>query len=427
MRTHPRGGRDERRHGALGRVHRCGGRFLRPGTLMRVLHLLDAAVARPTDYGRRAQALLAALRAQGVQTVHVATQAEGARPASVDAACWPPDWHLYQTGQAHPPRWLPSRHAAGYTLAVDMAALAARLRHVARLTRPDLIHVHGADARAAAAWPVARLARLPLVVDAERRGARPRGAPVPMLERFLCARADAIAAPSIEMRAVLRADGMRGRRIAILPPAADVAAAPRSHAGPPGLEGAPLLAYAGPLERAGGIDLLLAVVRVLRREYPALRLLVAGAGTAALDERVDRLGLRGFVVCTGRLSGRRAADALARADIAVFPALAGSAAALAPSRHLLNAMAQGCTIVASDLACHRDLLVHGHSGMLFPAGCGVALIKILKELLGARRGSGVLGEAASAVIAARHSWTAAAAGYRRLYEAVLTDAPSGRR
>lgn len=394
---------------------------------MRVLHLLDAAVARPTDYGRRAQALLAALRAQGVQTVHVATQAEAALPAPIDFTCWPPDWHLYETVKTSPPRWLPPGYVHRCTLAFDMAALAARLRHVTRLTRPDLIHVHGAGARAAAAWPVARLARLPIVVDAERRSNRARHAPVPKLEHFLCRRADAIAAPSIEMRAALRADGMRGRRIAILPPAADVPAAPCVDRGPPGLDDAPLLAYAGPLERAGGLEMLLAVTRVLRRAHPALRLLVAGPGNAALDERIARLGLRGYVVCAGPMSGRRAADALARADIAVFPALAGSVAALAPSRHLLNAMAQGCTVVASDLACHRELLVHGHSGMLFPAGCGVALIKVLRELLAERGRLRLMGQAASAVIAARHSWTAAASGYRRLYEAVLTDAARGRR
>lgn len=391
---------------------------------MRVLHLLDAAVARPTDYGRRAQALLAALRAQGVQTVHVAAQADaGAGANGAASAGWPSDWHLYHAVRARPPSWSPPR----CTLALDMVTLAARLHQVTRLTRPDLIHVHGAGARAAAAWPVARWTRLPLVVDAERRGLRPRHAPVPKLERFLCARADAIAAPSIEMRALLRADGLRGGRIAVLPPAADVPATACADPGPADLEGAPLLAYAGPLDRVDGLDLLLVALRTLRRRHPALRLLIAGPGNAALDERIARLGLRGFVVCAGRVSGRRAADALLRADIAVFPALSGSAAALTPSRHLLNAMAQGCTIVASDLACHRELLVHGHSGMLFPAGSGVALMKVLEQLLDERRRLRLLGQAASAVIAARHSWTAAATGYRRLYEAVLTDAGRGRR
>ena len=52
---------------------------------MRVLHVLDAAAARPTDYGRRTRALLAALRTQGVQTVHLAGPERAGVAAAVPA------------------------------------------------------------------------------------------------------------------------------------------------------------------------------------------------------------------------------------------------------------------------------------------------------------------------------------------------------
>jgi hypothetical protein len=173
---------------------------------MRVLHVLDAACARPTDYGRRTHALLSALRSQGVQTVHLSAP-DPSRSDSRDA--WPYHaWHLYRSPAPRTPRWLPQGVA-------EMAALALRLRQIARLTRPDLIHVHAPSAHASAAWPVASLARLPLVVDADRRAADP--ATRRPIDRFACARADAVAAPSIDMRAALRAAGIRPRRIAIPP------------------------------------------------------------------------------------------------------------------------------------------------------------------------------------------------------------------
>jgi hypothetical protein len=380
---------------------------------MRVLHVLDAACARPTDYGRRTHALLTALRSQGVQTVHLSA------PASCNAdgsETWPHHtWHLYRTPLPRTPRWLPQ--SAAHT-----AALALRLRRIARLTRPDLIHVHAPSAHASAAWPVARLDRLPFVVDADRRAAEPGASWT--FDRFACTRADAVAAPSIEMRAALRAGGIRPRRIAVLPAAADVPAAPCAR--PLDTLDAPLIAYAGELDAATGLDLLLAALRDLRRTRRTLRLLIAGGGPRmdVLEERIAAAGLNGFVRLTGRLTGRRAADVLARADVAVFPALADGGT-LAPSRHLLNAMAQGCAVVASDIACHRELLVHGHSGMLFAAGSRMALGDILAQLLDQTWRLRSLGQAAMQCIASTHSWTAAAAGYRRLYESVLADARGG--
>jgi hypothetical protein len=161
----------------------------------------------------------------------------------------------------------------------------------------------------------------------------------------------------------------------------------------------------------------------LRRSRRALRLLIAGGGphTEALEERIAMAGLNGHVRVTGRLTGRRAADLLARADVAVFPALADGGT-LAPSHHLLNAMAQGCAVVASDIACHRELLVHGLTGMLFAAGSRKSLVEILAQLLDQTWRLRRLGQAAMQFTASTHTWTAAACGYRRLYESVLADA-----
>jgi hypothetical protein len=375
---------------------------------MRVLHVLDAACARPTDYGRRTHALLSALRSQGVQTVHVSAP-DLSRPDNRDE--WPYHaWHLYRTPAPRTPRWLPQG-------AAEMAALALRLRRIAHLTRPDLIHVHAPSAHACAAWPTARLGRLPFVVDADRRAADP--AARRPFDRFACARADAVAAPSIGMRAALQAGGIPPRRIAILAPAADV---PCSRVKPFDTLDAPLLAYAGDAGPASGLDLLLAALRDMRRGRRTLRLLVAGGGpcTEALDARIAVAGLAGHVRVTGPISGRRAADVLARADVAVFPALPNGGT-LAPPRHLLNAMAQGCAVVASDIACHRELLVHGYTGMLFAAGSRQSLAETLKQLLDEPWRRPLLGQAAMDAIAGAHTWTAAAAGYRRLYESVLAD------
>jgi glycosyltransferase involved in cell wall biosynthesis len=388
---------------------------------MRVLHVLDAACARPTDYGRRTQALLAALRAQGLQTVHLSAPdahdglADAGAASPADA--WPSDvWHLYRTPVRRLPRWL-GRPCRGVTAT---ASLAFRLREIVRLTRPDLIHVHPPGAHAAATWPMARLARIPLVVDVDRRTALGQGTSA--LARFAYARAHAVAAPAADMRAVLCAAGVSPGRIAILPPPVGLPAGARHAVRARETLDAPLLAYAGDFDQADGIDLLFDALRDLRRRCGTLRLLIAGGGrhTEALEARIATYGLGGYVHVTGRLPGRRAADVLARADVAVFPTLP-HAAARTPSRHLLQAMASGCAVVASDIACHRELLVHGHSGMLFAAGSRSALVDVLAQLLVQTCRLRALGLAAARSVAATHDWTATATRYRRLYETILAD------
>jgi glycosyltransferase involved in cell wall biosynthesis len=300
------------------------------------------------------------------------------------------------------------------------------------MTRPDLIHVHLPTWHALAAIPVARLARVPLVVEAERRAgsaAAPPSTLVGWMERHALGRAQAIAAGTAQVRASLRADGVGGKRIAVIPPAPDLAAcrqpaALRAGLVPAGLEDAPLLAYAGGMAAEDGIGLLLDALAVLRRRWPALRLVVAGDAEASMAERLAARALRGYVVFTGALSYRRAADLLPRADIAVFPAMR-AAGMLAPSRHLLNAMAQGCAIVASDIACHRELLVHGHSGLLFQSGSRAALADAIAGLLAGPRRLAVLGAEAAAYVDSRRSWSATAARYRCLYERVLADSRRG--
>jgi glycosyltransferase involved in cell wall biosynthesis len=389
---------------------------------MRVLHLLDHSAPRRSDYSRRTQALLQGLRMQGVQTVHLTGPGQAAADGAGDG------WHFYRTpvlrrlpflGRAEPG----SRVGA----AMSTAALALRLRQVAKLTRPDLIHVHLPSANAVAAWPVARLAKIPLVVEAERRGQAAPAFPFARVERWALGAAQAIAAGTAQVRAALRADGLIGRTIAVIPPAPDLSPGRLASARMPDLLDAPLLAYAGGLAPDDGLDLLLAALAPLRRQYPSLRLLVAAGGPeeARFERRLGQASLRGHVVFAGPLSYRRAADVLPRADIAVFPGL-GRRPFFEPSRHLLNAMAQGCAVVASDLACHRELLVHGHSGILFEAGKRDGLVKAIQALLAEPWRFDALGTEACEFMRTRRSWELTATRYQRVYEKVLSNRDASR-
>jgi glycosyltransferase involved in cell wall biosynthesis len=144
----------------------------------------------------------------------------------------------------------------------------------------------------------------------------------------------------------------------------------------------PHILYAGRLSPEKGVEELLSAAR-------GLELVIAGDGP--LRDRVP--GALGFVPH----------DELQR--------LYGRAAVVAcPSRRegfgvaCLEAMAHGRPVVATDVGGLRDLVVHGETGLVVPAGNGEALRHALERLLGDRELRRTLGLAGRERALERFSW-----------------------
>ncbi|GII77362.1 glycosyl transferase family 1 [Sphaerisporangium rufum] len=85
----------------------------------------------------------------------------------------------------------------------------------------------------------------------------------------------------------------------------------------------PVLLFVGRIERQKGVYQLLAAMRRIAADVPALRLVIVGAGDEAGVARiVAEHGLHGRVLCSGDfVDGRRLPDYYAMADACVFPSL----------------------------------------------------------------------------------------------------------
>jgi glycosyltransferase involved in cell wall biosynthesis len=90
------------------------------------------------------------------------------------------------------------------------------------------------------------------------------------------------------------------------------------------------------------------------------------------------------------------------------------------SNALLEAMAHRLPCLVSDLPANRDLVEHGVTGRLFPAGDEAALTLALTEALSAPLQH--LGDRARALIEARYTLSAAVSAYEQLYERVVASA-----
>jgi glycosyltransferase involved in cell wall biosynthesis len=108
---------------------------------------------------------------------------------------------------------------------------------------------------------------------------------------------------------------------------------------------------------------------------PGRKLVVVGSGPElpALSAHCDRLGLRPY--CHFEPTTSAVAEWLHSIDVFVLPS---STEGL--SNSLMEAMACGCAVVASDVGGNPELVADGSTGLLFPSGDGGALAAALARL-----------------------------------------------
>ena len=108
----------------------------------------------------------------------------------------------------------------------------------------------------------------------------------------------------------------------------------------------------------------------MRPRHPQLRLLLVGGGPqeAALKAQVAAAGLQDTVVFTGRVPHDQVQRYYELIDVLAYPRLPIRLTELVTPLKPLEAMAQGRIFVASDVGGHRELVRHGETGYLCPAG-----------------------------------------------------------
>jgi phosphatidylinositol alpha-mannosyltransferase len=159
---------------------------------------------------------------------------------------------------------------------------------------------------------------------------------------------------------------------------------------------------------------LLEAMRTVVRTHPGAQLLVAGRGDPA--EAQEQIGpdLRAHVALLGELSEADKAAFLRSVDVYCAPNLLGESFGVV----LIEAMAAGAPIVASDLDAFARVLEHGDAGVLVRRGDPAALARALCALLAdpARRAE-LSARATDA--AARYDWGVLARRILAVYETVL--------
>jgi phosphatidyl-myo-inositol alpha-mannosyltransferase len=319
---------------------------------------------------------------------------------------------------AHP-TWLGlgRSHAIPFNGSLAPIALDPRVgRRVGRALReidPDVIHVHEPMVPAvgpAAVWSKAAPVVATFHAWSDRAGAYRLARPV--ARRLLTHVAVRIAVSDAAASYHAGALGVPAGSFRVVPNGVDAArfgdAAPLASVHEPTR---PTLLFVGRLEHRKGLEQLVRAFTLLRAERSDLRLLVVGDGPErARCEQLLPARLRADVRFLGRVAQDELPGCYAAADVYVSPALGGESFGIV----LLEAMAAGTPVVASDIPGYRTVVTDGVDGRLVAPGDPRALAVAIGALLDAP----ALGRALATEgrrRAARADWSVVAATLRSSY------------
>jgi phosphatidylinositol alpha-mannosyltransferase len=136
---------------------------------------------------------------------------------------------------------------------------------------------------------------------------------------------------------------------------------------------APTIFFLGRHEPRKGLDVLLAALADLPRD---VRVWVGGDGPQTAELRAG-VGHDPRVEWLGRISDDERAARMRACTVYCSPSVRGESFGMV----LLEAMASGCALVASDLDGHRNVASDGVDALLTPVGDAAALAKAIRRVL----------------------------------------------
>ena len=311
---------------------------------------------------------------------------------------------------------------------VAMLAGCRAIRRVARRERASIIHAHWVIPSGVMTAAVA--GRRPLVISLH-------GSDVFVAERHAIARQAAKAAFSRAAWVTACSEDLRHRalslgappeRTSVVPYGVDIEQfRPDAQARTKGRallrvpDDVPVVFAFGRLVAKKGFAYLIAAVAVLRREYPTIRLVIAGSGDLehALRTQAADLGMESHIQFLGVVPQHDIPMWLAASDVAAVPSThddAGNVDGLPNT--VLEVMASATPIVATRAGGIGMVAVDGESARLVPERDPEALARAIADLLRQPARGAELGRRARDVVCRDYSWGRVADAFDLIYQRV---------
>jgi glycosyltransferase involved in cell wall biosynthesis len=242
-----------------------------------------------------------------------------------------------------------------------------RLNELMRRLEPDVIHAWRRPAlRAVALAAPDRLARVVVSSPLPQRSA------LPWYDRWLLRQVRCLAVTGPADQWQCRAAGLASTRVEIVPRAVSINAARTPAAAEPA---ARRIVCVGALQAGQGFRDAIWALDILNQLYPDLQLWIAGEGPQEEElRRFARILHKSHQV---RFLGavEDVAGLLRSAEICWIPSRANCGRQVA-----LEALAEGCAVIAADVPCLHELIQDGENGLLTPPGDVVGLARRTRAL-----------------------------------------------
>lgn len=394
---------------------------------LRVLHVLDHSIPLHSGYTFRTLAILREQRRLGWETLQMTTPKQGASETMEETV---DGLKFHRT---------PS--SAGTGLMAQMRLTAARLAQVARQGKVDIVHAHSPVLNALPALWVRLSQSLPVVYEmraswedaAVDHGTTTEGSAryrfSRALESFALKHADQVTTICEGLRGDIAARGVSADKITVIPNAVDVESFKFGVSPDPALQSslnlqrATVIGFAGSFYGYEGLHLLVEAVRRMKPRRPDLRLLLVGGGPQedALKSQVAQAGLQDTVIFTGRVPHDQVQRYYELIDVLAYPRLPIRLTELVTPLKPLEAMAQGRVFVASNVGGHRELVRHGETGYLCPAGDAAALEQGIETALEQRAHWPQIRAQARRFVEQERTWANSVARYAEVYRRALAQ------
>jgi glycosyltransferase involved in cell wall biosynthesis len=173
--------------------------------------------------------------------------------------------------------------------------------------------------------------------------------------------------------------------------------------------------FVGALTRQKGVTILLEAMSRIRE---STRCLIVGDGPERrrLESHARSLGIDSRVEFAGTVPHHRIPDILRSLQVFVLPAVSLPGLEERFGRVLVEAMASGVPVVASDSGQIPSVV--GEGGRIYPEGDPDALAEALEDILGNRAGAREMGSRARRRAVEHFSWEVVGRMTRAVYESV---------
>lgn len=311
------------------------------------------------------------------------------------------------------------------------------LRRLIRQFKPDIMQVHTPAVVGLAALQVGQALDIPVVYELRslwkddfHNNDKPSGWDYQIkqkLETHVIRNANAVTTLCEGLRRTVIDLGVDEKKVCIIPNAGErIASSTKEKHGDNlksrlGLEGKTLLGYIGGYYSHEGIHLILQSMPIMLQGFPEFHLLLIGEGPEepSLKQLAAELGLSGQVTFLSR--EQNLAHYYDVIDIMIYPRLSTPLSELVPPVNPLQAMANACLVLASDIGGHKELIRHGENGYLFSKGDKNALADVLMEIIEERSAWPQLKKRGKAFIDKERNWTDSVAKYPGFYQTLINE------